>query len=129
MQGHNNDQGGGRGQARDHNRMAKGLPAQLIQVLQHASSILSKITGTMYATQRENEEEALVNVGNSFGGASYGSQSGRMANGQGRGRNISKLVTRDRHQVNSTTSHTNPELIQEKRLQPVKWTIMLTPVA
>jgi len=52
--------------------MTKGLPACSIQALQQASSILSKITGSMYAAQGENEEETPSNTGNSFGGASYG---------------------------------------------------------
>jgi len=70
--GRNNDQGEGKGQAREHNQMTKGLPACSIQALQQASSILSKITGSMYAAQGENEEETPSNTGNSFGGASYG---------------------------------------------------------
>jgi len=96
--------------------MTKGLPACSIQALQQASSILSKITGSMYAAQGENEEETLSNAGNSFGRASYGSQSARMANGQGRGRGIAKLMTRDRCHVNSASSHTNTEIAQQEKI-------------
>jgi len=72
--------------------------------------------GTMYAAQGENEEETPTNAGNSFGGASYSGRSGQNTNGQGRGRGIAKLVTGDRQQISSASSHINLDTTQQEKI-------------
>jgi len=88
------------------------LPARSIQALQQANSIISEITANLNTRDNTSHPEENNNVGNSFGGASYGGQQTRFDTSGSRGpRSLSKISTFDHRTIGA--AHSNQEHIPD----------------